>query len=270
MGLVSKLEKLATYPWSLSTLFLLNRASRGSRYSRAFRPAAPSREQVNSQRPLPSPDNRLASFFEAHESGRGILKWRHYFDIYDRHFKPFVGRDINIVEIGVYSGGSLDMWQSYFGDRCHVHGVDINPSCRAYETDKISIHIGDQADRGFWRSFKQRVGPVDIVIDDGGHEPEQQIVSLEEMLPQMKPGGVYLCEDVHGAWNSFAYFMCGLANQLNVITEPSKNPLKCSQFQSYIRGVYFYPFVVIVEKNDEKVATLESISKGSEWQPVPE
>jgi hypothetical protein len=46
-----------------------------------------------------------------------------------------------------------------------------------------SIHIGDQGDREFWRAFRERVPPVDVLIDDGGHQPEQQIVTLEEMLP---------------------------------------------------------------------------------------
>ena len=37
-----------------------------------------------------------------------------------------------------------------------------------------------------------------------GHTPEQQIVTLEEMLPHLRPGGVYLCEDVHGIHHDFA------------------------------------------------------------------
>lgn len=36
-----------------------------------------------------------------------------------------------------------------------------------------------------------------------------------DVLPRMRPGGVYICEDVHGQGNTFAAFVSGLADQLN-------------------------------------------------------
>jgi hypothetical protein len=44
--------------------------------------------------------------------------------------------------------------------------------------------------------FKALVPKVDIVVDDGSHLPEHQIVTLEEMLPHVSAEGVYLCEDI--------------------------------------------------------------------------
>ena len=65
---------------------------------------------------------------------------------------------------------------------------------------KIHVLIGDQADRTFWRRMIAHgtLPPLDIVIDDGGHTPDQQRVTLEELLPHIRPGGVYVCEDIHG------------------------------------------------------------------------
>src|SRR5262249_25898809 len=40
-----------------------------------------------------------------------------------------------------------------------------NPNCRIYEKDGVRIFIGDQADRSFWREFRQKVPILDIVID---------------------------------------------------------------------------------------------------------
>jgi hypothetical protein len=99
--------------------------------------------------------NPLRDFFSAHKEGRGIWKWNHYFDIYDLHFNRFRGSYVHILEVGIYSGGSLEMWQSYFGPRSKIYGVDIEPACKAYESDSVRVYIGDQADRGFWRRFKQ-------------------------------------------------------------------------------------------------------------------
>src|SRR5659263_169537 len=50
--------------------------------------------------------NELEKFF-FEEEHLPICKWVHYFDIYDRHFSKFREKEITIVEIGVFQGGSL-------------------------------------------------------------------------------------------------------------------------------------------------------------------
>jgi hypothetical protein len=150
-----------------------------------------------------TPVNPLRDYFEKHQTGKGIWKWEHYFEIYHRHFAPFRGKEVNIVEIGIYSGGSLDMWRDYFGDRCKVFGVDIEDACRSYQNEYTEIFIGDQASPEFWEQFKIQVPRVDILIDDGGHQPHQQIPTFEAMFEHIRPGGVYLCEDIHGENNHF-------------------------------------------------------------------
>src|SRR5436190_5798105 len=154
-------------------------AKRARVYAKAwkYKKAAPSSE--------PTKPNRLRAFFDANDEGNGIFKFLHYFDIYDRHFSKFVGKEVHIVEVGVYSGGSLKMWRDYFGDKCTIYGVDILDQCRSYESENVKIFIGDQQSREFWRGFKSKVPHVDILIDDGGHLAEQQIVTLEEILPHL-------------------------------------------------------------------------------------
>ena len=61
--------------------------------------------------------NDLQIFFDNHRNGNGIWKWSHYFDIYNRHFCKYRDREVNVLEIGVYSGGSLEMWERYFGNK---------------------------------------------------------------------------------------------------------------------------------------------------------
>ena len=84
--------------------------------------------------------NDLEKIFHEH-TGNIIHKWNHYLEIYDRHFQKFRNKKITIMEIGVYKGGSLEMWQRYFGDQCQIIGVDINPLCKRFENDKIKITI---------------------------------------------------------------------------------------------------------------------------------
>jgi len=99
---------------------------------------------------------------------------------------------VHVLEIGIYSGGSLEMWRDYFGPKARIYGVDIEPACRVYESDSVNIFIGDQGDRQFWQ-FRRKVPALDIVIDDGDHNPEHQIVSVEELLPFLRPDRVYFC-----------------------------------------------------------------------------
>jgi hypothetical protein len=197
-----------------------------------------------------------------------VWKWEHYLDIYHRHLQKFVGRDVTLLEVGVYSGGSLDMWKAYFGARCNVIGVDIEERCRAYEDADTRIFIGDQADRALWARVKHAVPALDIVIDDGGHDPAQQIVTLEELLPHLRPGGVYICEDVHGVHQRFAAYVAGLATQLNATIDVRGDVLAASPtpFQQAVRSVHHYPFVVVIERTDRTVAFVAP-KRGSDWQP---
>lgn len=219
-------------------------------------------------------ENPLRAFVEARREGRGIWKWDHYLDAYHSHFARFRGREVHVLEIGVYSGGSLDLWRDYFGPRAHIYGVDIEESCKRYEGGPIRIFIGDQADRGFWRRFRAEVPEVDIVIDDGGHTPDQQAVTLEELLPHIRPGGIYVTEDVHGTSNDFSDYVGGLVQALDAVemTTDFENPerrsvSRATGFQSLVESIHCYPFLTIVEKRQSPLAELVAPKRGTEWEP---
>jgi hypothetical protein len=118
---------------------------------------------------ISDPANPLRDFFNRHRQGRGIWKWDHYFDVYHRHFSRLRGRETYVLEIGNYSGGSLEMWCDYFGSKAHIYSVDVESACKSYENSMINVFIGDQADRKFWSQFRREVPILDLVIDDGGH-----------------------------------------------------------------------------------------------------
>jgi cephalosporin hydroxylase len=211
------------------------------------------------------PKGQLERYFDTYTVGRGIWKWRHYFDIYERHFAKFVGREVHLVEVGIFSGGSLEMWRHYFGDECRIYGVDIEPACLAYEGDGVQVFIGDQASPAFWKDFRKAVPRVDILIDDGGHEPEQQIATLQAMLPYIQPGGVYLCEDSHGAFQPFHSFVDGLSRPLHAVKSTEGSPPNPAHH--HIASVHRYPLVTVIEKPEGPVEPFECPRHGTEWQP---
>ena len=210
--------------------------------------------------------NPLRDFFEARRAGPGIWKWTHYFDLYHRHLARFVGRQPHVMEIGVYSGGSLDMWRAYFGAGCRIYGVDLQPACKVYEREDTRIFIGDQGDRAFWRSLQ--LPALDVLIDDGGHRPEQQIATLEEMLPRLRPGGVFLCEDIHGMHNRFGAYLEGLLKDLNAFLLGRRRQAGAAFGAA---GGHPVDSLLSLCRGDREgpapVTELDAPRHGTEWQP---
>src|SRR5207244_627210 len=100
---------------------------------------------------------------------RIIHKWKHYFPIYERHFKDFVYKPVTFIEIGCGLGGSLQMWKRYFGPHARIIGIDVNPDCKKFEEDQVEVYIGQQQDLGFLERVIDQFGIPDIVVDDGSH-----------------------------------------------------------------------------------------------------
>ena len=117
-----------------------------------------------------------------------------YLRQYERLMQPFVGRPITILEIGVHNGASLSLWRDYF-PQATIIAVDIEPSVKRFERENVTIEIGSQYDGAFLSSLASRYAP-DIIIDDGSHIDAHQIFSFEHLFGCLKPGGLYVVEDI--------------------------------------------------------------------------
>lgn len=146
-------------------------------------------------------DNKFKTFFFNEPKKRAVHKWVHYLDIYHKHFNKFINKNPVILEIGVGEGGSLDMWNYYFDNKCTIYGIDINSNPIQFEKNNIKISIGDQASPEFWiKFFKENDIYFDIIIDDGGHTMKQQTITYEHLIDRVAENGVYLCEDLHTSY----------------------------------------------------------------------
>jgi hypothetical protein len=187
-----------------------------------------------------------------------VTKWEHYLEIYERHLQRFRGRDVNILEIGVYQGGSLQMWKHYFGPKTRIFAIDIEPRCRQFEGDGVSIFIGSQRDRAFLRQVKQQIPPVDILIDDGGHKMSEQITTFEELFDHIKSDGVYICEDLHTSYwleyggghkrrGTLIEHGKDLIDRLNAHHSEQRS-LAVDKFTRSVDSLHFYDSVLVIEK----------------------
>ncbi|WP_298854314.1 class I SAM-dependent methyltransferase [uncultured Ruegeria sp.] len=146
-----------------------------------------------------------------------------YFDVYDKLFSPYIGKQITFVEIGVLSGGSLFMWREFFGPQARIIGVELNPDAKRWEQDGFEIFIGSQSDPAFLEKIAKEVGEIDILLDDGGHTYEQQIITTECLLPHIRDGGMLVVEDTHTSYmegfglrnRSFVKYAMNMVDRIN-------------------------------------------------------
>lgn len=202
--------------------------------------------------------NDLEKYF-AGNTGKVIHKWKHYFEIYDKHFSRFRGGITNIVEFGVCGGGSLQMWKHYFGRKANIFGIDINPKCKSLEEERIKIFIGDQEDRSFLRSLAKEIPSIDILIDDGGHTMKQQINTFEELFPCVQKNGVYLCEDLHTSYwpdyqggykkaGTFIEYSKDFIDYINAWHSREPDTLNVTDFTKSVHSLHYYDSILVIEK----------------------
>ncbi len=120
--------------------------------------------------------------------------------VYDFLFSSYKQKEIIFLEIGVQGGGSLFMWRNFFGKKARIIGIDLNPDAKKFEKYGFEIFIGSQKDEKFLEKVKRKVGKIDIVLDDGGHTYEQQIITAVSLLENIKDNGMLVVEDTHTSY----------------------------------------------------------------------
>lgn len=126
--------------------------------------------------------------------------WVHnYTHHYDRHLSHLRDRKIKILEIGVLRGASLLLWKQAF-PKARVYGIDKNTAVwRKFLQGRkgIKVFVGMQEDEKFLTEQVIPAGPYDVIIDDGGHKPSQQLATFEALWPHINSGGIFVIEDLH-------------------------------------------------------------------------
>lgn len=239
--------------------------------------------------------------------GPGIHKWAHYFPVYEEHFSRFCTgtQQIRMVELGIQSGGSMLMWRHAFGERLKILvGMDINPKTRAWERfgSNVKVEIGSQADPEFLQSISSKYPEgFDIIIDDGSHVPEHIFITFVKLWPSLRPGGVFIIEDVHGTapvlhWllhghsttatsssgQTVQVSMSGLywpgeamgpADQISqgqgdfLGNWNGQTNLPASNVQREVESIKVYPYMIAITRRASPLDRVYSENHGSQWIP---
>ncbi len=70
-----------------------------------------------------------------------------------------------------------------------------------YTEESIQCFLGPQDNARFLAGVIETTGPLDIVIDDGGHQGIQHVASFEALWQHVKLGGWYCIEDCFSIFN---------------------------------------------------------------------
>lgn len=188
-------------------------------------------------------------------------KWDNYFDIYDEHLNKYIGKNPNVLEIGVAGGGSLEMWSKFF-ENGQIFGIDIEQECLTYQYQEKNIHIsiGDQSSPEFWDFYLKDKGLFDVIVDDGSHVNEHQVITLLKVFPHLNDGGTIIFEDTHTSYwekwhgafrkpDSFIEFtknLIDLQHRQHIDLVPPDELIKV--FQN-LKSITFYNSVVVFKKD---------------------
>ena len=212
--------------------------------------------------------NEFLKFFNKNNK-KDLHKWLHYFNIYEENFSKFKKKKITILEIGIAKGGSLRMWKNYFSSDSTIIGIDINPDCKKFEKDNIKTYIGNQTDVNFLSSVIKDIDKPDIIIDDGGHTSNQQIISFNYLFGHLNDKGIYLVEDTHASYHfnfqdrqdgfTFMDYAKSLADKLNlwyqyydykIYKKEIIEKINMPYFTKNTYKISFYNSMVVFEKRD--------------------
>ena len=126
--------------------------------------------------------------------GTDKATYHRYCDFYEEHLP---GRDFagTMLEIGIMDGRSLGMWREYW-PHATVVGVDNVVRAVPSRLHAVTTVLGDATDPNFVAALSGH-GPFDVVLDDASHLTGDQQKTFDLLWPHVKPGGLYVIEDLH-------------------------------------------------------------------------
>ena len=198
-------------------------------------------------------------------------KWNNYFEVYDKILAPYKDTNPKMLEIGVAHGGSLELWLKYFDNNVQMYAVDINKDFLDYKFDvTVDYACVDQSSIEHWDAYLRGKPNFDIIIDDGSHDSDHQILTVLTLFPQLNDNGIYVIEDTHTSywleWGGGLHkqgtcieFAKGLIDLLHMPHIRESAPPALVQAFKNLKSVTFHNSMIVLEKGVTRPST-EAVS----------
>jgi hypothetical protein len=213
-----------------------------------------------------------SSLRDIYDAGEFLsIKYDSYFPIYEELLAKYVNKSITLVEVGIFNGGSLFMWREFLGPGARIIGIDLNPDAKEWEKHGFEIYIGDQGDENFWKHIFRKIGPVDVLIDDGGHTNLQQIMTTHYAIQNIRDGGVIIVEDVHTNYlrefgNPFKFSFLNFTFKIidGINSRAFALRYKYAKYSSRVYRVSFYESIIVFDINTQLCIRSQPTSNGGQ------
>lgn len=115
-------------------------------------------------------------------------------------YEKLLRKDVKTLwEIGILDGASLRMWSEYYPN-AKIIGYDIEDKSSLSFNDNVSVKLLDQSNKSQLSELAKQTD-IDIIVDDGSHITQHQILTFEMLFNCLKSGGQYVLEDLHTSTN---------------------------------------------------------------------
>lgn len=137
--------------------------------------------------------------------------WHSYVPLYEKLFQEIPIKVERVLEIGIgyealmqpflpagvqyVHGSSLKMWSEYWPN-AHIFACDIRKDALVNNDQIWSMECDQSKAEDIRKLIEWSGGWFDVVIDDGSHQFEHQLLTAQILLPEVCGGGVYVIEDV--------------------------------------------------------------------------
>lgn len=163
--------------------------------------------------------NKLSDVIDEYQLEPGTDKGtvHSYVETYDEIFKDRRNEVTTVLEIGLYSGCSLFMWSKYF-ENAKLYGIDVDLRAffkdgqerslkSEYRAELLTYHSVLHAN-AYSENVPTLLPLMDIVIDDGSHQLEDQKQFIRLYKPILKPHGILIVEDIQTIGHARALLGC--------------------------------------------------------------
>jgi hypothetical protein len=175
----------------------------------------------------------LTELFNKYGSDKSLSGYDYY---YKQLFKKFENKEIKFLEIGL---GTLmnDIPSTFIGNRTHfpnfkpsgilyvwrdffkngtIHGADVAEDCMLENESNIKTFLFDSTNKNETDDvLKDEL--YDIILDDGLHTSNGQLLTLQNFFGRVKENGLYIIEDIGGGGDEKNVFIDMRDDVMNII-----------------------------------------------------
>ena len=90
-------------------------------------------------------------------------------------------------------GASLRAFRDYLGIK--IYGADVDEKI-LFEEKNIETYFIDQLETKTIKNIKKSIPKLDLIIDDGLHQPDANLNVIVDLLDHLNPNGILVIEDI--------------------------------------------------------------------------